>query len=193
MRQPMKTSLKIISFLVLLTFLALPVTNAASLEEKRQHVRDISNETLQKLYQVNPSAKNYVENAEGYAVFGSWGVKLILFGGGGGKGMAINNRNSNETFMNMAELNVGLGLGAKKYKLIFIFQDQNALDNFINTGLDIGAQATAGATDSVSGGSVQGAVSILQGVWLYQLTETGLAVELSVKGTKYFKDKELNK
>ena len=193
MRQPMKTSLKIISFLVLLTFLALPVTNAASLEEKRQHVRDISNETLQKLYQVNPSAKNYVENAEGYAVFGSWGVKLIFFGGGSGKGMAINNRNSNETFMNMAEVNVGLGLGAKKYKLIFIFEDQNALDNFINTGLDIGAQATAGATDSVAGGSVQGAVSILPGVWLYQLTETGLAVELSVKGTKYFKDKELNK
>lgn len=188
----MKTSLKIISCLIVLALFAIPVANAASIEEKRQHVRNITNETLNKLYQVNPSARNYVENSEGYAVFGSWGVKLIFFGGGSGKGMAINNRNSHETFMNMAEMDFGLGIGAKKYKLIFIFENQKALSNFINTGLELGAQATAAATDSVTGDSVQGAVSILPGVWLYQLTETGLAAELSVKGTKYFKDKELN-
>ena len=94
--------------------------------------------------------------------------------------------------MQMAELNEGLGLGIKNYKLIFIFQNQNALDNFINVGLELGAQVTAAATDSVTGDSVQGAVSILPGVWLYQMTESGLALELSVKGTKYFKDKELN-
>ena len=188
----MKLSLKIISCLIVFTFCILPVTNAASLEEKRQHVRNITNETLNKLYKVNPSARHYVESAEGYAVFGSWGVKLIFLGGGSGKGMAINNKNDNETFMNMAEMDVGLGLGAKKYKLVFIFETQKALHNFVNTGLELGAQATAAATDSVTGDSVQGAVSILPGVWLYQLTETGLAAELSVKGTKYFKDKELN-
>ena len=188
----MKTSFRMISCLLLLIFFALPIANAASIEEKRQHIRNISNETLQKLYQVNPSAKHYVENAVGYAVFGSWGIKLILFGGGSGKGMAVNNRNSKETFMEMAELDAGLGIGAKKYKLIFVFNSQHALNNFVNTGLEIGVQATVAATDSVTGDSVQGAVSILPGVWLYQLTETGLAVELSIKGTKYYKDKELN-
>jgi len=188
----MKTKFKILSILLLITFLAMPLASAASVEEKRQHIRDISNETLLKLYKINPSARSYVENASGYAVFGSWAVKLLILGGGSGKGMAVNNENKAETFMQMAELNAGLGLGIKNYKLIFIFQNQNALDNFINVGLELGAQVTAAATDSVTGDSVQGAVSILPGVWLYQMTESGLALELSVKGTKYFKDKELN-
>jgi len=30
------------------------------------------------------------------------------------------------------------------------------------------------------------------GVWLYQLTGDGLAVELTAKGTRYYKDKDLN-
>jgi len=29
-------------------------------------------------------------------------------------------------------------------------------------------------------------------VWLYQLTDDGLALELTAKGTKYYKDKNLN-
>jgi hypothetical protein len=37
-----------------------------------------------------------------------------------------------------------------------------------------------------------GAVSVAPGVYLYQLTSTGLAAELTVTGTKYFKDNELN-
>ncbi len=31
-----------------------------------------------------------------------------------------------------------------------------------------------------------------KGVWLYQLTDDGLAVELTAKGTKYYRDDDLN-
>jgi hypothetical protein len=37
-----------------------------------------------------------------------------------------------------------------------------------------------------------GAMPISQSVWLYQLTDDGLALELTAKGTKYYKDDELN-
>ena len=37
-----------------------------------------------------------------------------------------------------------------------------------------------------------GAVSVADGVWMYQLTETGLAVDISATGTKYYKDDDLN-
>ncbi len=43
-----------------------------------------------------------------------------------------------------------------------------------------------------TGGALQGAMPVSQGVWLYQLTETGLALELTAKGTKYYKDDDLN-
>jgi hypothetical protein len=33
---------------------------------------------------------------------------------------------------------------------------------------------------------------VTPGVWLYQLSDEGLAVELTAKGTKYFRDDELN-
>ena len=42
------------------------------------------------------------------------------------------------------------------------------------------------------GASYQGAVSVSPGVWLYQVTGNSLAVELTAKGTKYYKDTDLN-
>jgi hypothetical protein len=35
-------------------------------------------------------------------------------------------------------------------------------------------------------------MSVADGVWMYQLTTNGLAVELSATGTKYYKDDDLN-
>jgi hypothetical protein len=37
-----------------------------------------------------------------------------------------------------------------------------------------------------------GAVSVMPGVWLYQMTDDGLALELTAKGTKYYRDDALN-
>jgi len=35
-------------------------------------------------------------------------------------------------------------------------------------------------------------VSVADGVWMYQLTDKGVALELTAKGTKYYKDGDLN-
>ena len=37
-----------------------------------------------------------------------------------------------------------------------------------------------------------GAVSVSPGVWLYQVSGDSLALELTAKGTKYYKDSALN-
>ena len=55
-----------------------------------------------------------------------------------------------------------------------------------------GAQATAAATTGDQGVAYQGAAAVSPGVWLYQLTDKGLAAEVTVKGTKYYKDDDLN-
>jgi hypothetical protein len=39
---------------------------------------------------------------------------------------------------------------------------------------------------------MQGALSVSPGVCIYQLTDKGLALEATVKGTKYWKDSALN-
>jgi len=48
-------------------------------------------------------------------------------------------------------------------------------------------------TTGEKGGAIQGAMSVAPWIWMYQLTETGLAVEATVEGTKYWKDEALNK
>ena len=73
-----------------------------------------------------------------------------------------------------------------------VFETQTAFDTFVNAGWELGAQATAAAQASGQGGWAAGAASISRGVWLYQLTDNGLALELTAKGTKYYKDEELN-
>jgi len=65
------------------------------------------------------------------------------------------------------------------------------LRDFINSCWDFGGKAQASAMLQQQGGTFAGAISVAPGVWFYQLTETGLSAELTVTGTKYYKDSDL--
>ncbi|WP_346353288.1 YSC84-related protein [Azotosporobacter soli] len=180
--------------LCLLLVLSLGVSSAAAAtpDKERAELRQKTAATLDKLYEVQPSARQAVENAAGYAVFNNTGFKLLFFGSGHGRGMAVNNQSGREVFMKMTEVQAGLGLGIKEFALIFVFEDQGAWNKFVDSGWEFGGQATAAAKDGVGGDSLQGAVSVSSGVWMYQLTTKGLALELALKGTRYYKDSNLN-
>jgi lipid-binding SYLF domain-containing protein len=169
------------------------IAHAQSVQEQRDDVRATVNDTLNRLYAAQPNAKQAIAKAAGYGVFNDFGMKILFAGGGTGKGLVVNNRTKKETFMKMVEVQAGLGLGVDKYRLVWVFERAADLDQFINQGWELGAQATA--TAQAGGQGVQGfagAVSVTPGVWLYQLTETGLALDLTAKGTKYFRDEALN-
>ena len=181
---------------MLLTFacaLAIPgIALADKKSDGQADVRKAGQSALTALYKAQPSAKAAVESAAGYAAFSNFGMKIFVAGGGSGKGIAVNNKTKATTYMRMAEVQAGLGFGAKKFQLIWVFENEAALNQFINSGWELGAQATAAAKSGDKGTSYQGAVSVSPGVWLYQLTSTGLALELTAKGTKYYKDSDLN-
>jgi len=80
----------------------------------------------------------------------------------------------------------------KRFSLVWVFETQEAYDNFINKGWEFGAQANASAQAGDQGGSLAGALAVASGVWLYQMTDAGWALELTAKGTKYYKDTGLN-
>jgi lipid-binding SYLF domain-containing protein len=162
-------------------------------EQQRAQIREVRDQTLADLYKDQPSARGVIESAAGYAVFSNFGMKILVAGGGSGAGIAVVKDSGKETFMKMAEIQAGLGFGVKKFRLVWVFVDQADLDNFINSGWEIGAQTTASAQYGDQGAEVYtGAISIKPGVWLYQLTDDGLALELTAKGTKYYKNEELN-
>ena len=172
--------------------LGAPAFAAPSKDEKRAEVRKMAQETLGKLYSVQPSAKKAIESSAGYAVFSNFGMKILVAGGGSGKGIAVNNKTKATTYMKMAEIQAGLGFGVKKFQVVWVFETEKALTDFINSGWEFGGQATAAAKAGDKGSAYQGAISVAPGVWLYQVTDKGLALELTAKGTKYYKDADLN-
>ena len=160
--------------------------------KKQQDIRDMAQQTLQRLYKAEPPAKSAVQNAAGYAVFSNLGIKILVAGSGNGKGIAVNNKTKREIFMKMLELQAGLGMGVKKFSVIFVFDTEKAFDGFVNSGWQFGGQATAAATTGTAGGAMAGAASVSDGVWMYQLTDKGVALEITGKSTKYYKDDDLN-
>jgi lipid-binding SYLF domain-containing protein len=168
------------------------VVVAATKDESRAEVRKAASDALASVYKVAPAARKAVESAAGYAAFSNFGMKILLAGSGTGKGVAVNNKSKATTYMRMAELQAGLGFGVKKFQLVWVFETEQALNNFVNSGWEIGAQATASAKAGDKGAAYQGAVSVSPGVWLYQVSGDSLALELTAKGTKYYKDTDLN-
>lgn len=95
--------------------------------------------------------------------------------------------------MKMVSAGVGLGMGAKDYRVVFVFEDDKALGQFVNSGWAADAQTDAAAKTKTAGGAFSGAVQAAPGVWVYQITKKGLALQLTLQGTKYSKDDDLNK
>ena len=162
-------------------------------DAERDSVRTMAEQSLSHLYQNEPAAKGAVADAAGYAVFSDFGFKVMFLGGDKGKGVAVNNATKQETFMKMLELQPGLGLGAQKFRIVFIFENQDAFNSFVTSGWELGANALAAAKDDQgAGGGGAGAVTFNNGVKMYQLSDTGAIVGVSITGAKYYKDDDLN-
>jgi lipid-binding SYLF domain-containing protein len=161
-------------------------------KERKAEIRSMAEETLAELYKVQPKARKVVEGSAGYAVFSNFGTKILIVGGGAGKGIVIDRKSRKETFMKMVEAQMGIGLGAKKFRQVWVFKTHKAMNDFVNTGWEFGGQATAAAKKGDDGGALAGAISVDMDIALYQLTDTGLEAMVSAKGTKYYKDDELN-
>jgi lipid-binding SYLF domain-containing protein len=171
---------------------ALADMSAKEKEKARADVKKNSAATLNALYKAVPASRKVVEGSAGYATFSNFGMKILVLGSGKGQGLAVNRKSKQETFMKMVEVQTGLGFGVKKFRLIWVFASESALNQFINSGWETGGQATAGAKAGGKGDAYQGAVAVADGVWVYQLTDKGVALELTAKGTKYYKDDDLN-
>ena len=183
-----KLSMPLFAIALLLVACTSGDTNA----EKRASVQKMRAETLAKLYKAEPGARARIKKAAGYAVFSNVGVNLILLSAGGGSGVARDNKTGKDTYMNMGSAGLGLGLGVKDFRGVFVFTNKKSMDWFINEGWDGSAQADAAAKAGDKGGAWAGAVDVAPGIYLYQLTEHGLALQATIQGTKYWKSSSLN-
>ncbi len=195
------------SFVVLFALVLIPVTSQAALfgkkektaeekaqeiAEEQQAIRDMRSKTLQELYEMSPAAKEDVMNSEAVAVFSSLGLNLFLVSTARGGGIVRETKTGKETFMRMFSAGGGFGMGVKDFRVIFVFHSKNAYEKFLTSGWDFSGQGDAAAKAGEEGASVDVAATITQGTSIYQITENGLALQATLQGTKYYRDKELN-
>lgn len=166
-------------------------TGGKTIQDKRQDILSMRNEVLSELYKVHPSAKAEIAAAPGYAVFSNVNVNIIFASFSGGYGVVKDNKTGKSTFMKMGEVGIGLGLGVKDFRAVFIFHDRATMTKFVESGWEFGGHADAAAKASDKGAAV-GGETLIDGITIYQLTKSGLALQATVKGTKYWKDDELN-
>jgi lipid-binding SYLF domain-containing protein len=181
--------------------LALSVVMAAAVvaspgdtpEERRQKIKKMAAQTLEELYKLQPASRESIRKAAGYAVFDNRGTNLGLVSTARGAGVAIDAKTKQGTFMKMVSAGAGLGMGVKDYRVVFVFETPKALADFVDSGWSGSGEADAAAKTGEAGGAYSGAVRASPGVWVYQITDKGLALQVTLQGTKYSLDDDLNK
>lgn len=167
--------------------------NPEKVQKERAEIEELSEKALQNLYAKVPSAERVIENCYAYATLSNTGMKLGIFGDAHGRGLAVNNETGEQLYMRLKEVGLGLGLGVKEYDLIFVIGTEAAWNSFISGDIKFASSAEAAASDGVTGDSMEGASIAAKGVWVYQITKKGLTLDASIKGTKIYPDKKLNK
>ena len=156
-------------------------------EAGRQAALKLSAEALDKLYKLVPDARKAVESAAGYAVFDITSIYAILFVGQKGKGVLFNNKSKKTTFMTSARMGTGPGAGKQRVFQIFVFKSAGAMDQFVLTG-GLGGDVTA----TISTGTEGSVRSFNPSIDIFQIPESGMAIQASWGGTVYAVDNDLN-
>ncbi|EPY7204907.1 YSC84-related protein [Klebsiella quasipneumoniae] len=188
-------------FLVAMTALAGCSAQGDTASQQRASIQKMRNETLNKLYTLQPEARSDIQHAKGYAVFANNSSKILLFGFGSGYGVVRDTASGKDTYMKMAQGGAGLGIGIKQQRTVLVFHDKAALDHFIRQGYMVGADANAAAKYDDKGiapiaasanGVAKETSSLPSKVNVYEITDKGLAAQAMVNGYKYWPDDELN-
>jgi len=187
----MNRMLAFICIALLLSISGCVTTGSKPTAEKRLAVLNMKNEVLSDLYKTRPDVKSQISSAPGYAVFSNVNINVIFASFGGGYGVAKNNQTGKHTFMNMGEVGIGLGLGVKDFRAVFVFHNADTMYRFVEHGWAFGAQADAALKARDKGAAVGGELTV-DNITIYQLTEAGVVLQATIKGTKYWKDTSLN-
>ncbi len=178
--------------LSLVFFLSACVTGPKKTDDQRRNeINNMRVSTVAGVQKFQPDIRDRIARAPGYAVFSNANVNVIFASFSGGYGVVKNNKTGKDTYMKMAEAGIGLGLGIKDFRAIFVFRSETALNNFVDKGWTFGAHADAAAKSGDKGDAASAEV-VVDDVEIYQLTDNGLALQATIKGTKYWKDESLN-
>ena len=137
-------------------------------------------ETIEAFKDKNRKFESYFENAYGYAVLPSVGKGAVGIGGAHGKGLVYEQDEIiGET--KMTQVTIGFQWGGQAYSEVLFFENEKALNAFINGQIEFAGQASAVAV--TAGASAD--IAYRNGIAVFTMAKGGLMYEASIGGQKF--------
>ena len=144
--------------------------------ELTQETKDV----LAKMIKKSPSLQSYYDQSYGYAVFPKVTKVGVSLGFAAGKGIVFCNHLA-ISMSKLKQLTVGLQFGAQKYSEVIFFQNEKALEQFMNKKLKFNGQASAVAIKKGTSADL----SYSYGVAVFTQAMGGLMFEASIGGQHF--------
>jgi lipid-binding SYLF domain-containing protein len=147
--------------------------------EQRQSLVSEADAAVQSMIAKDPSLRDFIAGAHGYAAFPNIGKAGVGVGGASGRGVVYEEGRP----VGYAQINqgsLGLQLGAQSYAELVVFKDRGALDRMKAGDFDLGADLSAIALKAGAGKTAQ----FESGLAVFVQPKGGLMAEASVKGQK---------
>ncbi len=158
-------------------------------EEQRAFVDGLAFGTLDRLFSTDPETHVLFDRSFGWAAFT---VRQIAVGAtaGYGFGLAMRRDETERIYMKMATGGVGFsyGMGGFASELVVLLEDEAAFTRFVVEGFEVSAEARS----SVGGESADVAKPFGRGISIYRVTESGMRLEATLFGTRFWPDEALN-
>lgn len=127
-----------------------------------------------------PEAVPFVEEAYGFAILPRVGRVAVGFGGATGSGLVVEGDKVIGT-TRFWQLSGGLQGGIKSFRMLILFRDKAALDEFVSGRLQFAGQAGL----DVATWGIHGTPSWNEGVAIFVDTELGLMAEFAYSGIRF--------
>lgn len=173
-------SLAIAAVLAFASVIPCACSTAPKTSEGKADLRREADAALAKAKRHDNGLAQTLQSCHAYAVFPEVGKGGAGVGGAYGKGVVYQNGKP-IGYCDLSQATVGLQLGAQTYTEIICFEDQRALQRFMDDDLAFDAQATAVAIEAGTGVNAR----YRDGVAVFTTDEKGLMAEASLGGQRF--------
>lgn len=147
----------------------------------------MADSSLKRLFKLKPAAKSLFERSYGYAVFDSRKTSFIMTIGRGA-GVAVEKSSGKRTYMQMAGAGANVGAGIKFFQHIIFFENHDSFRRFVDKGWEAGTSGNLALGENAAAAEAR----FIDGMALYQLSDTGVMLSADITGSKYWEDSLLN-
>ena len=177
----------LLSLMAVASLLFLGVINNATVATAEDLDKD-AQQSLQRLYQLHPVAKQLSQNAKAVLVFPSVVKAGLVFGGGYGEGELLQGSKV-EAYYNSVTASWGLQAGAQTYGYVVFLMNDKALRYVREThGWEIGVGPTVVVVDEGVAKNLSTS-TLKDDAYAFIFSQTGLMAGVSIEGTKISKIK----